>query len=344
MKKNPITVSDLNLVNLTYNGKIISFLLSSDVMVNATEMAKMFCNSKEEYLAKRPSRWLRTKEAQDYIHMLIDLFNINIKDIIITLRGGSNKEKGGSGTWMNYLLFIKYDNWISNDENISKFITKSFILLQQNNAPERCTYYGEEFIDFCYDFVDLVGEEELLKNFECFENKEFNYSYHKSNIGETTKFYIPLKDNKLIKLDKTDILGVISEFNSNIILKTIKYLDSILEKDDITYLRFKYLIMSQLNYTTFNKDKFITNQKTYLMKDSNTGYIKIGKAIDPKFRERTLQSEKPTISLLAICDNLVERELHKKYNVKRVRGEWFKLSEDEVSDIIKKYDFNLLYQ
>lgn len=32
MKKNPMTVSDLNLVNLTYNGKIISFLLSSDII------------------------------------------------------------------------------------------------------------------------------------------------------------------------------------------------------------------------------------------------------------------------------------------------------------------------
>ena len=284
--------------------------------------------------------WLRTKEAQDYIHMLIDLFNINTKEIIITLRGGPDKKKGV--TWMNYLLFIKYDNWISNDENISKFITKSFISLQQNNAPERCTYYGEEFIDFCYDFVDLVGEEELLKNFECFENKEFDYPYHKNNIGETTKFYIPLKDNKLVKLDKTDILGVISEFNSDIILKTIKYLDSILEKDDITYLRFKYQLLNNLIYQTkTNLD--ITNQKTYLMKDSNTGLIKIGKAIDPKFRERTLQSEKPTISLFTICDDLVERELHKKYNDKRVRGEWFKLSKDEVSDIIKEYDFNLLY-
>ena len=312
-----------NLVTLTYNGKMIGFLLSSDVMVNATEMAKMFCSSKEEYLAKRPSRWLRTKEAQDYIKMLIDLFNINIKDIIITLRGGPNK--------------------ISNDENISKFITKSFISLQQNNAPERCTYYGEEFIDFCYDFVDLVGEDELLKNFECFENKEFDYPYYKSNLGETTKFYIPLKEDRLIKLDKTDILGIISEFNSDIILKTIKYLDSILEKDDITYLRFKYQLLNNLIYQTkTNLD--ITNQKTYLMKDFNTGLIKIGKAIDPKFRERTLQSEKPTISLFAICNDLIEDELHNKYSDKRVRGEWFKLGEDEVSDIIKEYDFNLLYQ
>lgn len=61
-----------NLVTLTYNGKMIGFLLSSDVMVNATEMAKMFCNSKEEYLQKKPSRWLRSNEAKNLIQVLIE--------------------------------------------------------------------------------------------------------------------------------------------------------------------------------------------------------------------------------------------------------------------------------
>lgn len=46
------------------------------------------------------------------------------------------------------------------------------------------------------------------------------------------------------------------------------------------------------------------------MKDENTGFTKIGKSIHPKKRERTLQSEKPTISLFKVCDKLVEKELH----------------------------------
>lgn len=40
-------------------------------------------------------------------------------------------------------------------------------------------------------------------------------------------------------------------------------------------------------------------QQTYLMKDENTGYVKIGVSINPQLRERTLQSQKPTISLFA---------------------------------------------
>lgn len=79
--------------------------------------------------------------------------------------------------------------------------------------------------------------------------------------------------------------------------------------------------------------------KTYLMYDSNTGYTKIGRSVNPMMRERTLQSEKPTITLFAICDELVEKELHQQYKDKRVRGEWFDLSKDEINDIIADYDF-----
>ena len=100
-----------NLVTLTYNGKMIGFLLSSDVMVNATEMAKMFCNSKEEYMDKRPSRWLRTKEVQDYIIMLTNVHGVDISDIIITVRGGIGSKKT-PGTWMNRRLAIMYAHWL----------------------------------------------------------------------------------------------------------------------------------------------------------------------------------------------------------------------------------------
>ena len=91
--------------------KMISFLLSSDVMVNATEMCKMFCSSKEEYMDKRPSRWLRTKEVQDYIKMLINVHGVDISDIVITVRGGVGSKKT-PGTWMNRRLAIMYAHWL----------------------------------------------------------------------------------------------------------------------------------------------------------------------------------------------------------------------------------------
>ena len=110
MKKDYTRVE--NLVNLTYNGKMISFLLSSDVMVNATEMAKMYCSSKEEYRLKRPAMWLRTKEAKDYIDMLIAVHNLNTNDIIRSDISGTHGIRGGGCTWMNRRLAIAYAHWL----------------------------------------------------------------------------------------------------------------------------------------------------------------------------------------------------------------------------------------
>lgn len=66
----------------------------------------------------------------------------------------------------------------------------------------------------------------------------------------------------------------------------------------------------------------------YLMVNTDTGLIKIGKSIDPVYRERTLHSKEPSVHLIALwrCDQQVEKELHAKYIHRRVRGEWFRLT------------------
>lgn len=79
--------------------------------------------------------------------------------------------------------------------------------------------------------------------------------------------------------------------------------------------------------------------KTYLMIDRSNGYVKIGKSKDPKHRERTLQSEKPSIEMIYICDDDIEYKLHDEYKDFRKRGEWFTLSEKQIHDICKKYEF-----
>lgn len=79
----------------------------------------------------------------------------------------------------------------------------------------------------------------------------------------------------------------------------------------------------------------------YLMADTINGYFKIGMSNDPNYRERTLQSEKPSIQLIA-CKQYpsraialaIEAALHKAYISKNVRGEWFMLDENDVADIV----------
>ena len=68
--------------------------------------------------------------------------------------------------------------------------------------------------------------------------------------------------------------------------------------------------------------------KIYLMVDNTTGFIKIGKSKNPKYREGTLQSKQPETHLIVTwtAPATIEKELHKKFASKRKRGEWFHLS------------------
>lgn len=79
----------------------------------------------------------------------------------------------------------------------------------------------------------------------------------------------------------------------------------------------------------------------YLMHDESNGYYKIGISNHPKYREHTLQSEKPTIVLLKAKQfpirsiaEAYEAALHKTYANKRLRGEWFNLDEQDVENLM----------
>ena len=80
-------------------------------------------------------------------------------------------------------------------------------------------------------------------------------------------------------------------------------------------------------------------QKTYIMLDTNTNLYKIGKSVQPKVREKTLQSEKPSIELLYVANDNIESTLHNIYKQHRVRGEWFNLTKDYITKIVRDYKF-----
>ena len=73
----------------------------------------------------------------------------------------------------------------------------------------------------------------------------------------------------------------------------------------------------------------------YVMIDKNTGYYKIGRSKKPEYRERTLQSEKPTIEILYTFEAMIkhEKQLHEMFSNKRLRGEWFDLSGSDIEKI-----------
>lgn len=82
--------------------------------------------------------------------------------------------------------------------------------------------------------------------------------------------------------------------------------------------------------------KFQDQEKyVYLMVDDTNGLIKIGSSKNPKFREGTLQSKEPKIFLIAYwkAPKQIENELHRMYQSKRRRGEWFRLTISELDEI-----------
>jgi len=78
---------------------------------------------------------------------------------------------------------------------------------------------------------------------------------------------------------------------------------------------------------------------TYVMYDKSEDVYKIGRSINPVYRESTLRSQTPNIETLLICSENIELELHRKYKEKRIRGEWFRLSADDILDLVEIHGF-----
>lgn len=101
-----------------------------------------------------------------------------------------------------------------------------------------------------------------------------------------------------------------------------------------------------------NKSEKSDYSYLYLMLDNSSNNHKIGVSKNPKLRERTLQAQKPDINLIfweKFHKNIaykIERNLHKYYDSKRTRGEWFDLTEKEIETFylkikeFKKYYFD----
>jgi hypothetical protein len=76
------------------------------------------------------------------------------------------------------------------------------------------------------------------------------------------------------------------------------------------------------------------------MIDTTNNFHKIGISNFPEYREKTLQSDKPTIELICskkfpsrkIAES-IEKALHTTFAEKRIRGEWFELNENEIDQI-----------
>lgn len=86
-----------------YNGMNISFRNGTNMMVNATQMAKAF--------DKRPGDWLRLPSTKDFISTLSTVRKLHSEDLVSTINGGTTE--GGKGTWLHEDVAIEFARWLS---------------------------------------------------------------------------------------------------------------------------------------------------------------------------------------------------------------------------------------
>jgi hypothetical protein len=93
----------------------------------------------------------------------------------------------------------------------------------------------------------------------------------------------------------------------------------------------------EVESTKKRQAKRLTN--IYVMRNERNGYVKIGRSQAPFDRELTLQSEDPEICMLFYFPAPIDLEckLHNEFEEYRVRGEWFKLTPNQIENIKTKY-------
>ena len=135
-------------------------------------------------------------------------------------------------------------------------------------------------------------------------------------------------------LSKESIEAIIESCNYTLdYYKKNNYDDNFIEKINTEIYCKEY----ENKFSTRITKKIKTN--VYIMIDHNTKYCKIGRSDNPLKREKTLQSEKPTIELIYKfeCEYGIEKELHNKFNDKKIRGEWFNLDNNDIEYIKNNY-------
>lgn len=246
---------------------------------------------------------------------------------------------------------------------IKKDIYTNLNSIDWNNNANIDLDYGNSF---AIDFIDnkcvfCINYDERLRKGDC-----FSLLFNNGEIIDFSISIIPAKDEPYIfTLYQEDIYSLlnlslvsyrISYHNSAKRPQTIFLNDNFFghpHKDEAihAYIKSHVDVINNLipDYRFPRRAIGKTQEKyefnwcyVYLMKDISNGYYKIGISNTPEYRERTLQSEKPTIEMLA-CKKFptrkiaeaIESALHTAYSQQRLRGEWFNLTDADVAAIIE---------
>ncbi|MFK1876070.1 phage antirepressor KilAC domain-containing protein [Bacteroides fragilis] len=88
----------------SYNGNDVLFDTKDDVMVNATQLAKIY--------GKRPNDYLSLPATNQLINAITRKYGISENQLVISKVGSSHN---GGGTWMHRLIVVDFCQWLDID-------------------------------------------------------------------------------------------------------------------------------------------------------------------------------------------------------------------------------------
>jgi hypothetical protein len=94
----------INYQDFSYNGSKITFSRGKNVYVCATQMARGF--------NKSPNDWLKTQAAKDYIEAVSAETKICVSELVITRKGGGSIQTT-QGTWMHKDVAMEFARWLA---------------------------------------------------------------------------------------------------------------------------------------------------------------------------------------------------------------------------------------
>lgn len=284
---------------------------------------------------------------------LINAWYTNVPKIITDDFSGSKEIKwaniGGQGitnthvsTGLNdcVLLDSKDSNW--------KYSLMFSIEYRDNKDYIIFRYFTAGFKLQRADKISFLFDDESILEFEI-----LSAPYKKAEIesfGHIKETAVPLKANELKTLSESTLSkwkidfvktgnkifgSEISSDSKFIINKFAQEYSSLVQHEVPNYQPLTETGEMKAPNSNENDECYV-----YLMHDYTNDYHKIGISSNPTFREKTLQGEKPTIDMVCkkrfpsrLIARSFEQALHQAYLEKRIRGEWFELTEQDVKDL-----------
>ena len=117
----------MELFDTVYNGKLVPFeFYRENVMVNATEMAKIF--------GKNVKDFVRNEQTKSFINSCLKRENSPFLNVESEADLLNSKQK--SGTWMHRILALKFAAWLDSDFEVWVYRTIDAILFDYYRRQE----------------------------------------------------------------------------------------------------------------------------------------------------------------------------------------------------------------